>query len=219
MLVRSFQYVQYECWVVCVCGGGGEGYLLQQIAVNLRPGSFCLCVCRKGRHTHRRWLSDWLSFRQNKLLKANFIHTVFRRGCKQTRVKLDANIWRNFTLSSLPSPISPSLPSPFLLSLSRAGIFKQSMRARNRVGRGLSFRPARLRRLAELNPWNLFLELLKSLKIRALLSPPHSPLSPPSPFFIPPSPGLSPPLDTRRRSKEWNPALKSPCSSWHSMTW
>jgi hypothetical protein len=34
-----------------------------------------------------------------------------------------------------------------------AGIFKQSMEARNRVGIGLSYRPARLYRLAELTPW------------------------------------------------------------------
>ncbi len=34
-----------------------------------------------------------------------------------------------------------------------AGIFKQSMRARTRVGIGLSYRPARLHRLAELIPW------------------------------------------------------------------
>jgi hypothetical protein len=39
----------------------------------------------------------------------------------------------------------------------RAGIFKQSMGARNRVGRGTSYQPARLRRLAELIPWNQFL--------------------------------------------------------------
>jgi hypothetical protein len=31
----------------------------------------------------------------------------------------------------------------------RAGIFKQSMEARNRVGIGSSYRPARLRRLAD----------------------------------------------------------------------
>jgi hypothetical protein len=45
--------------------------------------------------------------------------------------------------------------------LYRAGIFKQSMRARNRIRRGLSYRPARLHRLAELNPWNRFLDSLK----------------------------------------------------------
>ncbi len=46
--------------------------------------------------------------------------------------------------------------------------FKQSMGARNRVGIGLSYRPARLYSLAELVPWNRFLGPLKSLKIRAL---------------------------------------------------
>ncbi len=35
-------------------------------------------------------------------------------------------------------------------SASSAGIFKQSMGARNRVGIGLSYRPARLNSLAEL---------------------------------------------------------------------
>jgi hypothetical protein len=39
----------------------------------------------------------------------------------------------------------------------RAEIFKQSMGARNLIGRGLSYRPARLHRLAELIPWNHFL--------------------------------------------------------------
>ncbi len=39
----------------------------------------------------------------------------------------------------------------------RAGIFKQSMGARNRVGIGLSYRPAWLHRLAEFIPWNRFL--------------------------------------------------------------
>jgi hypothetical protein len=39
----------------------------------------------------------------------------------------------------------------------RAGIFKESMGARHRGGIGLSYRPARLHRLAELIPWNRFL--------------------------------------------------------------
>jgi hypothetical protein len=38
-----------------------------------------------------------------------------------------------------------------------AGIFKQSMGARNRFGIGLSYRPDRLHRLAELIPWSRFL--------------------------------------------------------------
>ncbi len=39
----------------------------------------------------------------------------------------------------------------------RDGIFKESMGARNRGGIGLSYRPARLHRLAEFIPWNRFL--------------------------------------------------------------
>jgi hypothetical protein len=39
----------------------------------------------------------------------------------------------------------------------RAGIFKQSMGTRNRVGIGLLYWPARLHWLAELVPWNRFL--------------------------------------------------------------
>ncbi len=54
-----------------------------------------------------------------------------------------------------------------------AGIFKQSMGARNRVGIGLSYRPARLHSLDELEST---LGLLKSLKIRAQMREggPHS---------------------------------------------
>ncbi len=44
-----------------------------------------------------------------------------------------------------------------------AGIFKQSMGAKNREGIGMPYRPARLHMLAE-----SILELLKGLKIRAL---------------------------------------------------
>jgi hypothetical protein len=40
--------------------------------------------------------------------------------------------------------------------LYRAGIFKEAMGARNRRGRGLSYWPARLHRLAEYIPWNRF---------------------------------------------------------------
>jgi hypothetical protein len=39
----------------------------------------------------------------------------------------------------------------------RAGIFKESMGARNRGGIGLSYRPARLHRLVEFIPWYRFL--------------------------------------------------------------
>jgi hypothetical protein len=43
----------------------------------------------------------------------------------------------------------------------RAGIFKESMGPRNRGGIGLSYRPARLHRLAEFIPWNRFLGSIK----------------------------------------------------------
>jgi hypothetical protein len=45
-----------------------------------------------------------------------------------------------------------------------AGIFKLSMGARNRAGIGLSYRPARLHRLAEFIPWNRFLGSIKVQK-------------------------------------------------------
>ena len=43
----------------------------------------------------------------------------------------------------------------------RAGIFKESVGTRNKGGIGLSYRPARLHRLAESIPWNRFLGSLK----------------------------------------------------------
>ncbi len=54
---------------------------------------------------------------------------------------------------------SQNMPSVRGMSpeVNRAGIFKQSMGARNRVGIELSYRPARLHRLAEFIPWNRFL--------------------------------------------------------------
>jgi hypothetical protein len=51
---------------------------------------------------------------------------------------------------------TPSSTSRGRLWAIGAGIFKQSMGARNRVGIGLSYRPARLHRLAESIPWNRF---------------------------------------------------------------
>ncbi len=45
-----------------------------------------------------------------------------------------------------------------IMSKVSAGIFKQSMWARNRVGIGLSYRPVRLHSLAELVSWNRFLK-------------------------------------------------------------
>jgi hypothetical protein len=45
-----------------------------------------------------------------------------------------------------------------------AGISKQSKGARNRLGIGLSYRPARLHMLTELVPWNRFLGYKKVKK-------------------------------------------------------
>ncbi len=44
----------------------------------------------------------------------------------------------------------------------RDGIFKKSVGARNQVGIGLSYRPARPNRLAEFIPWNQFLGSMKN---------------------------------------------------------
>ncbi len=54
----------------------------------------------------------------------------------------------------------------YILNQNGAVIFKQSMGARHRVGIGLTYRPARLHRLAEFIPWNRFLGHNR-LKIRA----------------------------------------------------
>jgi hypothetical protein len=53
----------------------------------------------------------------------------------------------------------------------RAGILEHSTGTRNRLGKGLPYRPARLHRLAELISWNRFLCSLKVLKYR--LRPPR----------------------------------------------
>ncbi len=58
---------------------------------------------------------------------------------------------------------------------SRAGSFKKSMGARHRVGIGLSYRPARLHRLAELTPWNRFLGSIKVLKNELWVLSQHRP--------------------------------------------
>jgi len=59
-------------------------------------------------------------------------------------------------------PVPPPLPPPrgdFC-----AGILEQSMGAWNRVGTGLSYRPARLHRLAASLPWTRFLDSLNVFK-------------------------------------------------------
>jgi hypothetical protein len=69
-----------------------------------------------------------------------------------------------FGMPTAQSPIFKLLMSPGINSASyvaRAGIFKHSMVARNRLGIGLSYRPARLHWLAELISKNRFLGSLK----------------------------------------------------------
>ncbi len=50
-----------------------------------------------------------------------------------------------------------TIPPAYVAWRPGAGIFKESMGARNRGGIGFSYRPARLHRLAEFIPWNRFL--------------------------------------------------------------
>ncbi len=77
---------------------------------------------------------------------------------------------------SAPRPSFSSLSHQQVASLSQSScvspvqswIFKESMGARNRGGRWLPYRPARLHRLAEFIPWNRFRGPIR-LKIRALL--------------------------------------------------
>jgi hypothetical protein len=57
-----------------------------------------------------------------------------------------------------PVPIDDSL---CIIGVISAGIFKQSMGARNRLGIGLSYRSSRLHSLAELIPWNRFMGSFK----------------------------------------------------------
>jgi hypothetical protein len=61
-------------------------------------------------------------------------------------------IFKNFRSPGINS--KESFPSPAYKDC--AGILEQSMVTRNRVGVGLSYRPARLHRLAESIPWNRF---------------------------------------------------------------
>ncbi len=56
-----------------------------------------------------------------------------------------------------------SVPTAVKIQTS-AGIFKQSMGASNRVGIGLSYRAARLHRLAKFIPWNRFLGFINVQK-------------------------------------------------------
>jgi hypothetical protein len=65
----------------------------------------------------------------------------------------------------LPLCINESAELPqWSLWLISAGVFKQSMGARNRLGVGLPYQPGRLHSLVELVPWNRFLGSLKVQK-------------------------------------------------------
>ncbi len=79
-------------------------------------------------------------------------------------ILLVGQLEKSSQMCSLPAKASKSLLSFCSVAWlfyppnrSRAGIFKESMGARNRGGIGLSYRPARLHRLAEFIPWNRFL--------------------------------------------------------------
>jgi hypothetical protein len=80
----------------------------------------------------------------------------------KVNVPLFSNLgWRTEPEISSSATFPSTLPvihkKKFRPQVLRAGIFKQSMGARNRVEIGLSYRPARLHRLAEFIPWNRFL--------------------------------------------------------------
>jgi hypothetical protein len=55
------------------------------------------------------------------------------------------------------------------VAIACAGLFEQSVGARNQEGIGLTYWLARLHRLAELIPWNRFLGSLKVKKFRLSL--------------------------------------------------
>jgi hypothetical protein len=79
--------------------------------------------------------------------------------------RLGADIQKCFQSGDRPLPLTTALNIAIQIidslgnanNNTRSGIFKEPMGARNRGGRGLSYRPARLYRLAEFMPWNQFL--------------------------------------------------------------
>jgi hypothetical protein len=88
-------------------------------------------------------------------------------------------VWPSVPYRLLPPPgLVPALPGTLLQQhnitqhhltclscvVGCAGILEQSMGARNQVGIGLSYRPARLHRLAESIPWNRYLGSLNIYK-------------------------------------------------------
>jgi hypothetical protein len=70
----------------------------------------------------------------------------------------------NYSLTWVTSPPPPPTQQNLREKATCAGIFKQSMGARNWVGIWLSYQPDRLHSLAELVTWNRFLGSLKVKK-------------------------------------------------------
>ncbi len=89
---------------------------------------------------------------------ALFIYSRILLWIWRTSGSFERGVTDNLQISSL-IPILLESGSSWLgpVSQFRVGFFNHSMRARNRVGIGLSYRPARLHRLAEMIPWNRFL--------------------------------------------------------------
>jgi hypothetical protein len=79
-------------------------------------------------------------------------HEIFNFDFFMNQFLADATVITLSTQLEIPSGVTS------------AGIFKQSMGARNRVGIELSYGSARLHSLAELVPWNQFLGFLKVKK-------------------------------------------------------
>ncbi len=100
------------------------------------------------------FFNNFNSLRENGNVSTIFAKTKFRKvssnGNRHFRFNPSTYLMRHSTIFNLVN-----------LSQYRAGIFKKSMGARHRVRIGLSYRPARLHRLAELMPRHRFLGSIK----------------------------------------------------------
>ncbi len=113
------------------------------------------------------------------------------------------------------------------LPVLRVGIIKHSMGARNRLGTGLSYRPARLHRLVELIPWNRFLGALEvkkfGLRLPCTLPSPVSSFPPQSRssltdlLFLSPSLVLPSSFIPQSRTSHPISPLSSQILSWNSL--
>ncbi len=82
----------------------------------------------------------------------------FYRSAEEQLLKLRKYEYQMFLDNKLPPPFSSARAQAARYS---AGIFKQSVGVRNRLGIGLSYRTARPHSLVKLVPWNRFLVSLK----------------------------------------------------------